>query len=71
MLKIGCLTYFKENYCISGMPQVISMQFFAQQLWKSCCCDQFYTYSQWFASKFIFLNFSKLESAQNDYNKLF
>ena len=27
-LKIGC---FKQNYCISGMPQVISMQFFAQQ----------------------------------------
>ena len=26
MLKIGC---FKQNYCISGMPQGISMQFFA------------------------------------------
>ena len=30
MLKIGCL---KQNYCISGMPQGIKMQFFAQQ-WR-------------------------------------
>ena len=28
MLKIGCC---KQNYCISGMPQGIPMQFFAQQ----------------------------------------
>ena len=28
MLKIGC---FKQNYCISGMPKGIAMQFFAQQ----------------------------------------
>ena len=28
MLKIGCL---KQNYWISGMPQGILMQFFAQQ----------------------------------------
>ena len=28
MLKIGCL---KQNYCISGMPKGILMQFFAQQ----------------------------------------
>ena len=28
MLKIGG---FKQNYCISDMPQVIPMQFFAQQ----------------------------------------
>ena len=28
MLKIGC---FKQNYCISGMPKGIPMQFFAQQ----------------------------------------
>ena len=28
ILKIGC---FKQNYCISGMPQGITMQFFAQQ----------------------------------------
>ena len=41
MLKIGC---FKQNYCISSKPQGILMQFFAQQWWKSCCCDQFYTY---------------------------
>ena len=27
MLKIGC---FKQNYCISGMPQGINMQFFTQ-----------------------------------------
>ena len=27
MLKIGC---FKQNYCISGMPEGINMQFFAQ-----------------------------------------
>ena len=28
MLKIGC---FKQNYCISGMPKGILIQFFAQQ----------------------------------------
>ena len=28
MLKIGC---FKQNYCISGIPQGIPMQFFAEQ----------------------------------------
>ena len=28
MIKIGCL---KQNYCISGMPQGIPMQFLAQQ----------------------------------------
>ena len=28
MLKIGC---FKQNYCISGMPQGIPMQFFVEQ----------------------------------------
>ena len=28
MLKIGC---FKQNYCISGIPKGIPMQFFAQQ----------------------------------------
>ena len=28
MLKIG---YFKKNHCISGVPQGIPMQFFAQQ----------------------------------------
>ena len=27
MLKIGC---FKQNYCISGMPQGINMQYFTQ-----------------------------------------
>ena len=28
MLKIVC---FKQNYCISGMPKGIRMQFFAKQ----------------------------------------
>ena len=28
MLKIGC---FKQNYCMSGMPKGIPMQFFAHQ----------------------------------------
>ena len=50
MLKIGC---FKQNYCISGMPQGIPMQFFAQQWWKSGYCDQFHTYSQWIVVNFI------------------
>ena len=27
MLKIGCFSCFKQNYCISGMPQGIPMQF--------------------------------------------
>ena len=40
------------------MPQVIPMQFFAQQWLKSCYCDEFQTDSQWFPDKFIFLNFS-------------
>ena len=57
-LKYAVLSCFKQNYCISGMPQCIHMQFFAQQWWKSCCCDQFHTYSQWFAGKFNFLKFS-------------
>ena len=57
-LKYAVLSCFKQNYCISGMPQVITMQFFAQQWWKLCCCDQFHTYSQWFTAKFIFFNFS-------------
>ena len=50
MLKIG---FLKQNYCISGMPQGIPMQFFAQQWWKSGYCDQFHIYSQWFAVNFI------------------
>ena len=29
MLKISC---FKQNDCISGMPQAIPMQYFTQQL---------------------------------------
>ena len=62
MLKIGC---FKQNYCISGMPQGIPMQFFAQQWWKSGYCDQFPTYSQCFAVNFISFKISKLENAQN------
>ena len=28
MLKIGC---FKQKHCISGMPQGIPMEYFAQQ----------------------------------------
>ena len=55
MLKISC---FKQNQCISGMPQGIPMQFFGQQSLKSCCCDQFHTYSKWYEAKFIFLYFS-------------
>ena len=52
MLKIGC---FKQNYCISGMPQGIPIQFFAQQWWKSGYCDQFHTNSQWLAVNLIIL----------------
>ena len=40
------------------MPECIHMQFFAQQWLKSCCCDKFDAYFQWFAAKFTFLNFS-------------
>ena len=50
MLKIGC---FKQNYCISIMPQGIPMQFFVQHWWKSGYCNQFHTYSQWLAANFI------------------
>ena len=46
-----------QNQCTSGMPQGIPTQFFAKQWLKSCCCDQFHTYSQWFAAKFNFLKF--------------
>ena len=35
------------------MPQGIPMQFFAQQWRKSGNCDQFHTYSQWFAVNFV------------------
>ena len=52
-LKNAVLSCFKQNYCISGMPQGILMQFFAQQLWKSGYCDQFHTYSQWFDVNFF------------------
>ena len=58
MLTIGC---FKQNYCISGMPQGIPMQFFVQQWSKSGYCDQFHTYSQWFAVNFIISKISKME----------
>ena len=56
MLKIGC---FKQNYCISGMPHGIPMQFFTQQWWKSGYYDQFHTYSQWFAVNLIISKFRK------------
>ena len=65
MLKISCFEQFKQNYCISGTPQGIPMQFFAQQWWKSGYCDQFPTYSQCFAVNFIIFKISKLENAQN------
>ena len=55
-----------QNQCISGMPQCIHMQFFWSTVVKvRLLCDQFYTYSQWFAAKFNFLNFQYLENAQN------
>ena len=69
MLKISCFECFKQNYCISGMPQGIPMQFFAQQLWKSGYCDQFHTYSQWFDVNFFISKISKLENAQNALKK--
>ena len=50
MLKISC---FRQNYCILGMPQGIPRQFFAQQWCNLGFCDQFHTYSQWFAVNFI------------------
>ena len=53
------------------MPQYIPMQFFAQQWWKSCCCDLLHTYSKWFAAKLTFLIFQYLENAQNAKDKLF
>ena len=40
------------------MPQGIPMQFFAQQCCKSGYCNQFHTYSQWFATNFIILKIS-------------
>ena len=57
-LKKAVLSCFKQNHCISGMPQGIPLQFFAQHWRKSGCCDQSHTYSKWFAAKFVFLNFS-------------
>ena len=53
MLKMLKIVGFKQNYCILVMPQGIPMQFFTQQWWKSGYCDQFHTYSQWFAVNFI------------------
>ena len=62
MLKIG---WFKQNYCNSGMPQGIPMQFFAQQWWKSGYCDQFHTYSRWFAANFIISKISIAAKCSN------
>ena len=61
MLKIRC---FKQNYGISGMPQGIPMQFFVQQWWKPGYCDQFNTYSQWFAVSLIISKFQYLENSE-------
>ena len=47
------------------MPQGIPMQFFAQQWRKSGNCDQFHTYSQWFAVILLFQKFQHLDNAQN------
>ena len=58
ILKIAVLSCFKQNYCISGMPQGIPMQLFAQQWWKSGYCDQFHTYSQWLAVNLFILKIS-------------
>ena len=52
MLKIGC---FKQNHCISGMPQGIPFQFFAQQWGKSGYIDQLHTYSQWVVAIFFLI----------------
>ena len=46
------------------MPQGIPMQFFVQQWWKPGYCDQFHTYSQWFAVSLIISKFQYLENAQ-------
>ena len=51
MIKISC---FMQNQCISGVPQGIPMQFFAQVM----LFDQFQTYSQWFAQNLIFKYFN-------------
>ena len=34
--------------------KVFPSNFLAKQWWKSGYCDQFHTYSQWFAAKFVF-----------------
>ena len=53
MLKISCFVLFKQNYCNSGMPEGTPIQFSAQQWLKPGYCDQFHTYSQWFAVNLI------------------
>ena len=58
MLKMFKISRFKQNQCISGIPLGIPMQFFPQHWFKSRCCVQFHTYSQWFEAKLIFANFS-------------
>ena len=58
MLKIGCFKLFLSKITVSQVClKLFPMQFFAKQLGKSCCCDQFHTYAQWFAAKFNFSNF--------------
>ena len=54
MLNIGC---FKQNYCISGMPVGIPLQFFAQQWSKSGYCDQFHAFLHWFTVILLFQKF--------------
>ena len=64
MLKIGC---FKQN----PVSQVFLKIFLCNFLLNSgesqvVMTMQSHTYSQWFAAKFVFLNFKYLGNAQTD-----
>ena len=65
MLKIGCLICFKQNHCISGMPQGIPMQFLLNSGESQVVVTSFTHIHSGLQQNLIFQIFQYLESAQN------
>ena len=62
MLKIG---WFKQNYCISGMPQGIPMQFLLNSGESHVVVTSFTHIHIGLQQILFFQKFQKLENAQN------
>ena len=62
MLKIGC---FKQNHCISDMPQGIPMQFLFNSGVSQAIVTSFTHIHSGLQQNLFFLNFQLLENAQN------